>query len=374
MVSGIQSNRKAFFGSIVALSFALNACGTAKPPAENTSSPGTNQSTTSGTPATPVAASGDAVSINGAGATFPAPLYERWFSEYNKLHPNIKISYQSVGSGAGVKQFIEGTIDFGASDVAMKDEEIAKVKNGVVLMPMTAGSIVLAYNLPGVTNLKLPRKVYTDIFLGKITKWNDEAIAKANDGVKLPDKPITVIYRSDGSGTTGVFTKHLSAISEDWKKGPGEGKSVQWPVGNGGKGNEGVTQLVKQTEGAIGYVEYGYAKNNSLSMAALENKSGKIVEATPETAAKTLAAVKLPEDFRAFIPDPEGEDSYPIVSYTWLLIPKKIENGAKAKAMEDVVKWGLTDGQKFSKELGFIPLPDEVVNKVKPVAENISPN
>ncbi len=366
MVSQLYSKRTAFVASAIALSFGLASC----------SGSGTKEAgnTTGSTPAaTTAAGGGQTVRLSGAGATFPAPLYETWFAEYNKKNPNIQISYQSVGSGAGVEQFTKGTVDFGASDTAMKDEEIAKAPNGALMVPMSAGSIVLAYNVPGVTSLKLPRKVYTDIFLGKITKWNDPAIAEANPGVNLPDKAITVVHRSDGSGTTGVFTKHLSAISEDWKNGPGEGKSVSWPVGNGGKGNEGVTELIKQTEGGIGYVEYGYAKNNGVSMATLENKAGKFVEPTPEAAAKTLAAVQLPENFRAFIPDPEGEASYPIVSYTWLLVPKKIEDTAKAQALENVIKWGLTDGQQMSAQLGYVPLPKEVVDKVTPVVDAIAP-
>ncbi len=360
-------SRQIFIGAAISLSLGLASCGGTN--TEQTNQSGSNTAATS----SPVAAGGVSATVNGAGATFPAPLYELWFSEYNKKNPNIKVSYQSVGSGAGVEQFIQKTVDFGASDVAMKDEEIAKVPDGVLMVPMTAGSIVFAYNLPGVTNLKLPRQVYVDILLGKITKWNDAAIAAANPGVTLPDKPITVVYRSDGSGTTGVFTKHLSAVSEAWKNGPGEGKSVNWPVGNGAKGNEGVTELIKQTEGAIGYVEYGYAKNNGLSMAVLENKAGKYIEPTPEAASKTLAAVALPENFRAFIADPEGEQSYPIVSYTWLLVYKKYDDPKKAQAIEDTIEWALTDGQKYSTQLGYIPLPPEVVAKVQPAVEAIAP-
>lgn len=373
MLSQLRSTRSAFVASAIALSFSLAACsGT-----NSNNNAGNTGSTTSGSNASPAAttaAGGQNVRLNGAGASFPAPLYEVWFNEYNKANPNVQVSYQSVGSGAGVNQFTEGTVDFGASDTAMKDDEITKAKKGVLMVPMTAGSIVLAYNVPGLENLKLPRAVYSDILLGKITNWNDPAIAAANPGAKLPDKAISVIYRSDGSGTTGVFTKHLSAISADWKAGPGEGKTVQWPVGSGAKGNEGVTELLKQTEGAIGYVEYGYAKNNGLSMASLENKAGQFVEPTPEASSKTLAAVQLPENFRAFIADPEGNDSYPIVTYTWLLVPKEFSDPAKAKAMEDVIKWGLTDGQKFSSDLGYIPLPKEVVDKVQPAVDAISPS
>lgn len=359
MVSFIISRKQVLFTSLLALSFSLASCG-------GTSTP-TAPSTGEQTPT-----SGDkAVSLTGAGATFPAPLYQRWFSEYNKIDPKVQIAYQSVGSGAGVEQFTQGTVDFGASDVAMKDEEIAKVPKGVVMLPMTAGSIVFGYNLPEVTDLKLSRQNYLDIFAGKITKWNDPAIAKTNPDVKLPDTEITVIYRSDGSGTTGVFTKHLSAISPEWKKTIGDGKTVQWPKGVGAKGNEGVTAQILQTEGSIGYIEYGYAKQQNIATASLENKAGKFIKPSAEASAKTLTAVQLPEDLRAFITDPEGADSYPIVSYTWILAYKKYDNPAKLKAFKEVVDWALTDGQKLSEELGYVPLPENVVKKVEAAVETI---
>ena len=286
----------------------------------------------------------------------------------------MQVNYQSVGSGAGVEQFIKGTVDFGASDVAMKDEEIKKVDRGVILLPVTAGSIVLAYNLPDVPELKLSRAVYTDILLGKIKSWDDPLIAKANPGAKLPKLPITVVYRSDGSGTTGVFTKHLSAISPEWKTKVGDGKSVKWPVGVGAKGNEGVTAQILQTQGSIGYTEYGYAKQNNLKFAALENKGGKFVAASDESASKTLEAVALPANLRAFITDPEGADSYPIVTYTWILAYKKYPDAAKAKAIEVVIEYALTDGQKLAKELGYVPLPKAVITKVAAAADQISPD
>jgi phosphate transport system substrate-binding protein len=287
------------------------------------------------------------------------------------------VNYQSVGSGAGVEQFTQNTVDFGASDVAMTDEEIAKVKKGVLMLPMTAGSIVLAYNLPGVEGLKLSRDTYVGIFLGKITKWNDPAIAKDNPDLKLPDKPITVVHRSDGSGTTGVFTKHLSAISPEWKSSIGDGKTVQWPTAGkfiGGKGNEGVTAAIQQNEGAIGYIEYGYAKNNNLTMASLQNKAGQFIAPNDESAAATLAAVELPTDLRAFITDPEGEKSYPIVTYTWILAYKKYDDPQKAIAMEGTIQYGLTKGQQQSAALGYIPLPASVVEKVAKAADQISPD
>ena len=303
--------------------------------------------------------------LSGAGASFPAPLYQRWAVEYNKLHPNVQVNYQSVGSGAGVKQFTQGTVDFAASDAAMSDEEIEKVKQGVIMIPATAGSIVIAYNLPEVKDLKLSRDAYVGIFLGKITKWNDPAIAKDNPDVKLPDLPINVAFRSDGSGTTFVFTKHLSAISPDFADEVGTDKSVTWPAGAGGKGNEGVTALVKQTPGTIGYVEYGYAVNNGLSMASLQNKAGKFVKPTDESGAATLAHVEFPENLRIWPEDPAGDDDYPIATFTWLLLYKKYSDAAKLKALQEFITYGLTDGQKFSSELGYIPLPAAVVEKSK---------
>ena len=303
--------------------------------------------------------------LSGAGASFPAPLYQRWAVEYNKLHPNVQVNYQSVGSGAGVKQFTQGTVDFAASDAAMSDEEIEKVKQGVIMIPATAGSIVIAYNLPEVKDLKLSRDAYVGIFLGKITKWNDPAIAKDNPDVKLPDLPINVAFRSDGSGTTFVFTKHLSAISPDFADEVGTDKSVTWPAGAGGKGNEGVTALVKQTPGTIGYVEYGYAVNNGLSTASLQNKAGKFVKPTDESGAATLSHVEFPENLRIWPEDPAGDDDYPIATFTWLLLYKKYSDAAKLKALQEFITYGLTDGQKFSNELGYIPLPAAVVEKSK---------
>jgi phosphate transport system substrate-binding protein len=315
----------------------------------------------------------DAVTLQGTGATFPAPLYQRWFAEYNKQHPNVQINYQALGSGAGIKQFQQNLVDFGASDAAMTDQEMAVVKNGVVLLPMTAGSIVLAYNIPNApAGLKLSRDAYVGIFLGKITNWNDPAITKTNPGVNLPNTKITVVSRSDGSGTTFVFTSHLSAISDEWKNGPGPGKSVNFPVGVAGKGNPGVTALIKQTPGAIGYVEYGYAAQANMPVALLENKSGKYVKADLNSGKSALASVELPENLRAWITDPTGPDSYPIVTYTWLLCYKKYPNAKTANTLKSVIKYGLTNGQSFSADLGYIPLPGNVVDAVKKALDQIS--
>lgn len=319
------------------------------------------------------AATGDStsVSLTGAGASFPAPLYQRWFSEYNKQNPGVQVTYQSVGSGAGVEQFTQQTVDFGASDVAMKDEEITAVDRGVVLLPMTAGSIVLAYNLPEVEELKLSREVYVDILLGKITRWNDPAIASINPGVELPDQEITVVHRSDGSGTTGVFTQHLSAISPEWEKQVGNGKTVEWPTGLGAKGNEGVTAQIQQTEGSIGYIEYGYAKQQGIPTASLENQAGNYIAPSSESASNALSAATLPENLRAFVTDPEGEDSYPIVTYTWILAYENYDDPEKLNAFKNVINWSLTDGQAYAEELGYIPLPDNVVDQVEAKLDKI---
>jgi phosphate transport system substrate-binding protein len=303
--------------------------------------------------------------ISGAGATFPAPLYQRWSVEFNKIQPTVKVNYQSVGSGAGVKNFIQGVVDFGASDAAMNDQEIAKVPQGAVLLPATAGEIVFAYNLPGVNDIKLSREVMAGIYLGTVTHWNDPAIVKENPTLTLPNLAIQVAYRSDGSGTTYVFTQHLSAISPKFNDEIGTDKSVTFPAGVGGKGNEGVTALIKQSPGTIGYVEYGYAKDNGLSMAMLQNKSGNFIAPNIASGRETLANVKLPENLRVWPVDPEGAQDYPIVSFTWLLCYKKYADEGKLKALKDFINWSLVEGQKFSEELGYIPLPESVVEKSK---------
>ncbi|TAF58476.1 MAG: phosphate ABC transporter substrate-binding protein PstS, partial [Oscillatoriales cyanobacterium] len=346
----INPNRVTTAISAMAIALSLAACGGGSTTTSSSPSPGSDTAATPG--AAPVAAATNTklalasdVAITAAGASFPAPLYQRWFQDFNKINPKVQINYQSVGSGAGIEQFTKGTVDFGASDTAMKDDEIAKVPadKGVILLPMTAGSIVIGYNLPDVPELKLPRDVYTEIFQGKITKWNDPKIAAANPGAKLPDQAITVIHRSDGSGTTAVFTKHLSAISPDWKTAVGDGKTVEWPKTGtfiGAKGNEGITAQILQTAGSVGYIEYGYAKNNNVKFASLQNKAGTFVTPTDDSASKALATVPLPENLRAFIEDPEGAESYPIVTYTWMLVPKKVADPNKAKTIEAMVEYG----------------------------------
>lgn len=319
----------------------------------------------------PAQASAGPVKLMGSGASFPAPLYDRWFKEFTKKDGVITVDYQSVGSGQGVKSFIAGQTDFGASDAAMSDQEIGEAKGNVVLLPMTAGSIVLAYNLAGVANLSLTREAYAGIFLGTVKKWNDAKIAASNPGVTLPDQEIAVVHRSDGSGTTYVFTQHLAAIDATWKSGPGVNKSVEWPVGVGAKGNEGVSALVKQTPGAIGYVEFAYASLSKQPMAWLQNKDGKFVEPTLAAAAAALSAVELPADLRAWLSDPSGEASYPIVTYTWILAKKKYDDPQKATALKKVLNWSLTEGQKLSSELNYVPLPASVVSKVQQALEQV---
>lgn len=315
---------------------------------------------------------GAATAINGSGATFPAPLYMRWASDFKKVDPNVTVNYQGIGSGAGVTQFTQGITDFGASDVAMKDEEISKVKHNVVMIPATAGSIVLAYNIPGVqSGLKLTRAAYIGILVGGIKAWNDPAIAKANPGVNLPNMPITVVTRSDASGTTAVFTGHCSETSSQFKDVVGSAKSVTWPVGVAGKGNDGVTALIKSTPGAIGYVEYGFAANNKLAMAQLQNKAGNFIAPSVESAATTLASVKLPGDLRAFILDPKGANDYPIVTFTWLLVKKTYTDAAKAAAVKAFVTYGLTKGQAIAPQLGYVTLPAEVVTKAQAALETV---
>lgn len=313
-----------------------------------------------------------ATALTGSGATFPAPLYQRWASDFGKINAEVKVNYQSIGSGAGVTQFTQGITDFGASDVAMKDEEISRVKHNVVMIPATAGSVVLAYNLPGVQGgLKLTRAAYIGLLVGNIKSWNDPAIAKANPGVNLPNLPVTVITRSDSSGTTAVFTGHCAEVSSEFKELVGSGKTVTWPAGIAGKGNEGVTALIKQTPGSIGYVEYGFAAHNNLAMASLQNKAGNFIAPSVESAATTLASVKLPGDLRAFILDPKGANDYPVVTFTWLLVKKTYADAAKAAAVKAFVSYGLTKGQAVAPQLGYVTLPPEVVTKAQAALETV---
>jgi phosphate transport system substrate-binding protein len=305
----------------------------------------------------------EGIKLQGAGASFPAPLYNKWFKSYGENHPDVQVDYQSVGSGGGKKSVIDKTVDFGASDAAMTDEEMARVQGGVQLLPMTAGAIVIAYNVDGLSDLKLSRKAYTGIFLGKIKKWNDPAIASVNPGAKLPDLPINVVVRADGSGTSFVFSKHLSTVSEEFNKTVGTNTMPNWPVGTKSKGNEGVTASLKSTPGSIGYVEYGYANSQKLTFATLENKAGKFVAASTASGQAALASVTLPDNLIAWASDPEAADAYPIVTYTWLICYRNYPDAKKLAALQDLLKYSLTDGQKEAEALGYIPLPASVTSK-----------
>jgi len=318
------------------------------------------------------------VRLTGAGASFPAPLYQNWAITLAQAEPNLQVNYQSIGSGAGIEQFTGETVDFGASDVAMTDDQMAAVTRGTILLPMTAGSIVMAYNLAGVdTGLNLTRDAYVGILSGQITNWSDPAIVDANPDIELPDQQITVVHRSDGSGTTGVLTKHLSDISQQWADTIGEGTAVEWPTtGNfvGNRGNEGVTAQIQNANGTIGYIEYGFAVNNGLAVAALENKAGNFIVPSDESAQATLAAVELPDNLRAFITDPEGEDSYPIVTYTWMMMFEQQPDPVRSLALEKWIEFGLNQGQEQAPALGYVRLPDVVREKVAAAADVMTPD
>jgi len=318
-----------------------------------------------------VSASSGGVKLQGAGASFPAPLYTKWFKTFDSSHPDVLVDYQSVGSGSGVKSVIDKTVDFGASDAAMTDEEMGRVAGGVQLIPMTAGSIVIAYNLPDVKELKLSRKAYSDIFLGRIKKWNDPEIAKANPGIKLPAQPVNVVVRADSSGTSFVFSKHLSAVNPEFDKTVGTNKMPNWPAGTKSKGNEGVTASLMTTPGSIGYIEYGYAKSQNVPFATLENKAGKYVSATTASGQAALASAQLPENLIAWNPDPSGDGAYPIVTYTWQIFYKKYDS-QKLAAVQELIKYQLNDGQKDAETMGYIPLPENVVAKGMAATSNIT--
>jgi phosphate transport system substrate-binding protein len=302
--------------------------------------------------------------INGAGATFPNPIYTKWFSEYNKLHPDVEINYQSVGSGAGIQQMIKKTVFFGATDGPMTPEQIQSAPGKILHFPTVLGAVVPVYNVPGISQeLKFNGDVLANIILGKVTKWNDGQLAKLNPGVNLPSTDITVVHRSEGSGTTYIFVDYLSKVSPEFKKTVGVAASVRWPVGVGGKGNEAVAGLVSQTPGSIGYVELIYALQNKIPYGTVQNMNGKFVKASTEsvTAAAESAASKMPADFRVSITNAPGDGVYPISSFTWLLVYENAADKKQAKTLVDFLKWALTDGQKFAPDLGYAPLPKPVV-------------
>ena len=321
-----------------------------------------------------ITAAAGAQNINGAGATFPNPIYSKWFSEYSQLHPNVHINYQSIGSGGGIRQVTEGTVDFGASDGPMSDQQLSQAKVKVMHIPTVLGAVVPVYNIPGVSKeLNFSGDVIADIYLGKITKWNDPRIAKDNPGVNLPTNAILPVYRSDGSGTTYIFSDYLSKVSSGWQSGPGKGTAINWPVGIGQKGNEGVAGMVRNSPFSFGYVELIYAVQNKMSYGMVKNASGKFVKASTEgvTAAAAAAAKTMPADYRVSITNAPGADSYPISSFTWLLIPTHSTDPAKAKALADFVGWMLDHGESEAAALTYAPLPKPVQDMVRKSIANI---
>jgi phosphate transport system substrate-binding protein len=311
--------------------------------------------------------------LNGAGATFPNPMYSKWFSEYHKAHSDVQINYQPIGSGGGIRQVTAGTVDFGASDMPMNDKQLQDSKTKILNIPTVLGAVVPAYNIPGVTGeVKFTPEALAGIFLGKISKWNDKALTSANPGVNFPDKDIIVVHRSDGSGTSFIWTDYLSKVSPEWKSQVGSDTSVKWPIGLGGKGNEGVAGSIRQLSGAIGYVELIYAVQNNIPYGSVKNSSGAFVKASLDgVTAAAASAPKMPADFRVSITNAPGKDAYPISSFTWLLIPAQSKDAAKGKILADFLNWMVTDGQKMTGALSYAALPDNVVAKVKDAIKQV---
>jgi phosphate transport system substrate-binding protein len=305
--------------------------------------------------------------LNGAGATFPYPMYSKWFSEYHKVHGDVEINYQSIGSGGGIRQVLAGTVDFGASDGPMTDEQLAQSKTKILHVPTVLGAVVPAYNIPGVTSeIKFTPEALAGIFLGKVTSWNDKALTSANPGVNLPNQPIIVVHRSDGSGTTFIFTDYLSKVSPEWQSEVGKNTSVKWPVGLGGKGNEGVAGMIRQMQGAIGYIELIYAVQNNIPYGVVRNAAGNFVKASLDSVTAAAASVKsMPADFRVSITNAPGKDAYPISSFTWLLIPVRSKDPAKGKILSNFLNWMLDNGEKMTAQLTYAPLPENVASKVR---------
>ncbi|MBI3929947.1 MAG: phosphate ABC transporter substrate-binding protein PstS [Armatimonadetes bacterium] len=307
------------------------------------------------------------VRLNGAGATFPYPLYSRWVEEYKAVAPDTRINYQSIGSGGGIRQLLEGTVDFGASDAPMNSDEFGKAPGPIVHIPTTLGAVVVVYNVPQVKEgLKLTPELLAGIFLGRVKTWNDPALVQANPGEKLPDLPIAVVHRSDGSGTTAVFTEYLAAVSPDWKAKVGVGKSVEWPLGLGGKGNEGVTGQVKTTPGALGYTELAYARQTQLAVAQLRNRAGRFVTPAIESISAAAAGVKdIPEDLRVSIVDAPGDGAYPISAFTYILAYEEQPDPARGAALAKFLWWAVHEGQRFGPDLDYAPLPPEIVKRTE---------
>jgi phosphate transport system substrate-binding protein len=311
--------------------------------------------------------------LNGAGATFPYPMYSKWFSEYNKLHPDVQINYQSIGSGGGIRQVLNGTVDFGASDGPLTDEQLKEAKTKILHIPTVLGADVPAYNVPGISGeIKFTPEALTGIFLGKIQNWNDPALTKVNPGVNFPNQSIIVVHRSDGSGTTYIFTDYLSKVSKDWEATVGKGTSVKWPVGLGGKGNEGVAGQIRQLQGSIGYVELIYAVENKITYGSVKNSAGNFVKASLDGVTEAAAsAPKMPADFRVSITNAPGKTAYPISSFTWLLVPEQAKDPKKGKIIADFLDWMVNDGQKMTNQLSYAPLPPNVAEKVKAAIKQI---
>jgi phosphate transport system substrate-binding protein len=311
--------------------------------------------------------------LNGAGATFPYPIYSKWFNQYHQQHPDIEINYQSIGSGGGIRQVTAGTVDFGASDGPMTDQQLADAKFKILHLPTVLGAVVPAYNIPGFKGeLKFTPDVIAGIYLGKITTWNDPAIAKANPGASLPGQSIVVVHRSDGSGTTYIFTDYLSKVSSEWMNSVGKGTSVKWPVGLGAKGNEGVAGMIRQMDGAFGYVELIYALQNNITFGSVKNAGGAFIKASLESTTAAAASVKsMPADFRVSITNAPGKDAYPIASFTWLLIPADWKDKGKQKIIVDFLSWMLEQGQTMTAELNYAPLPDSVRQKEREAIKSI---
>ncbi len=318
-------------------------------------------------------AMGQTAQLNGAGATFPYPIYSKWFSEYNKLHPEVQINYQSIGSGGGIRQVLNGTVDFGASDMPMTDEQLKEAKVKMLNIPTVLGADVPAYNVPGVSGeIRFTPEALADIFLGKITNWNDAAIAKSNSGMKFPNQPIIVVHRSDGSGTTFVWTDYLSKVSPEWKSKVGANTSVSWPVGLGGKGNEGVAGQIRQMEGSIGYIELIYAVENKIAYGSVQNAAGNFVKASLDGVTEAAASVKsMPADFRVSITNAPGKTAYPVSSFTWLLVPVQAKDPSRGKILTDFLNWMVTDGQRMTNQLSYAPLPANVAEKVKAAIKQV---
>ena len=309
--------------------------------------------------------------INGAGATFPFPIYSKWFNEYAKVDPSVRFNYQSIGSGGGQKQILSETVDFGASDGPMSDDNLAKAPRALLHLPTVAGADVITYNVPGDLKLRIDGPTIAGIFLGKIVKWNDPAIASQNPDVKLPDADIVVVHRSDGSGTTYIFTDYLSHVSPDWKDKVGKGTSVSWPTGIGGKGNEGVSGQVKQVPGTIGYIELAYAKQNKLPYADVKNSSGNYITPTIDSVTEALATADIPDDFRFSMVNPPGAQAYPISGTTWLLVYAEQKDHAKGEKLVQFLKWAYSDGEKLAPGLDYAPLPDALIKRALEKVQSI---